>query len=167
MCRRSLLLGAARNSSPVAQVQRASQATLPDSDLAVPGALFLLPGRSNNAARSRTPFAAARNPPSPHPRPANMAFVTALALPARAATRAPATSPRRAAPAMCAAEPLNADGALPMKEMYDLAPGKKAPVCRCWKSKKHPLCDGSHNAYNKETGAQLGPLVVSVPSADE
>lgn len=97
-----------------------------------------------------------------------MAFATAPSLPARASARAPATSTRRpAAPAMCAAAPLNADGAMPMKEMYDLAPGKKAPVCRCWQSKKHPLCDGSHNAYNKETGAQMGPLVVTAAEPAE
>lgn len=93
-----------------------------------------------------------------------MAFITAIPLRLRGG-RTAATSPR-SAPAMCAAAPLNADGGLQLKEMYDLSPGKKAPVCRCWQSKKHPLCDGSHNAYNKETGAQIGPLVVSVAKDD-
>jgi len=64
------------------------------------------------------------------------------------------------------ATPLNPDAALPMKEFYKVAATKKAPVCRCWKSKSHPLCDGSHNAYNKETGDNLGPLVVSIATEE-
>eukprot|EP00658_Telonema_sp_P-2_P012249 TRINITY_DN1466_c0_g1_i14.p1 TRINITY_DN1466_c0_g1~~TRINITY_DN1466_c0_g1_i14.p1 ORF type:complete len:120 (+),score=36.84 TRINITY_DN1466_c0_g1_i14:112-471(+) len=39
--------------------------------------------------------------------------------------------------------------------------GEKAVYCRCWRSKTFPLCDGSHNAYNKETGDNVGPLIVS------
>eukprot|EP00112_Aurelia_sp_Birch-Aquarium-sp1_P025081 Seg817.4 transcript_id=Seg817.4/GoldUCD/mRNA.D3Y31 product="CDGSH iron-sulfur domain-containing protein 1" protein_id=Seg817.4/GoldUCD/D3Y31 len=30
--------------------------------------------------------------------------------------------------------------------------------CRCWKSKKFPYCDGSHNAHNTLTGDNVGPL---------
>ncbi|KAM7449101.1 CDGSH iron-sulfur domain-containing protein 2 [Porites harrisoni] len=37
--------------------------------------------------------------------------------------------------------------------------GEKTAYCRCWKSKKFPLCDGSHNQHNKETGDNVGPLV--------
>merc|ERR1712168_410383 len=40
----------------------------------------------------------------------------------------------------------------------------KAVFCRCWKSKKFPMCDGSHNAHNKETGDNVGPLIVSKKS---
>lgn len=36
----------------------------------------------------------------------------------------------------------------------------KCLVCRCWKSKKFPLCDGSHVKHNKETGDNVGPLVL-------
>ncbi|VDN98131.1 unnamed protein product [Rodentolepis nana] len=36
----------------------------------------------------------------------------------------------------------------------------KASFCRCWKSKKFPYCDGAHNSYNKETGDNIGPLVI-------
>lgn len=36
----------------------------------------------------------------------------------------------------------------------------KCLVCRCWKSKKFPLCDGSHVKHNKETGDNVGPLVI-------
>lgn len=32
--------------------------------------------------------------------------------------------------------------------------------CRCWKSKKFPRCDGSHTKHNKETGDNVGPLVL-------
>ncbi|XP_059168406.1 CDGSH iron-sulfur domain-containing protein 1-like [Physella acuta] len=36
--------------------------------------------------------------------------------------------------------------------------GDNACYCRCWRSKKFPMCDGSHNAYNQETGDNVGPL---------
>ncbi|XP_065177008.1 CDGSH iron-sulfur domain-containing protein 2-like [Sycon ciliatum] len=36
----------------------------------------------------------------------------------------------------------------------------KTVYCRCWRSKKFPLCDGSHNTHNKETGDNVGPLIV-------
>ncbi|CAL1530609.1 unnamed protein product [Lymnaea stagnalis] len=41
-------------------------------------------------------------------------------------------------------------------DIEDLGDG--AAFCRCWRSKKFPYCDGSHNAYNKETGDNVGPL---------
>ena len=31
---------------------------------------------------------------------------------------------------------------------------------RCWKSKKFPYCDGAHNAHNKATGDNVGPLII-------
>lgn len=37
---------------------------------------------------------------------------------------------------------------------------EKAVFCRCWRSKNWPYCDGSHGAHNKETGDNVGPLVV-------
>lgn len=42
------------------------------------------------------------------------------------------------------------------------ADGKKVSFCRCWQSGSHPFCDGSHNKFNKETGDNVGPLVVGV-----
>lgn len=42
--------------------------------------------------------------------------------------------------------------------------------CRCWQSGTFPLCDGAHVPHNKETGDNVGPLILSVakpPSADE
>eukprot|EP00270_Netrium_digitus_P021939 TRINITY_DN964_c0_g1_i1.p1 TRINITY_DN964_c0_g1~~TRINITY_DN964_c0_g1_i1.p1 ORF type:complete len:120 (+),score=34.89 TRINITY_DN964_c0_g1_i1:42-362(+) len=44
-----------------------------------------------------------------------------------------------------------------------LVSGLEKPVtayCRCWRSKKFPLCDGGHLAYNKESGDNVGPLVL-------
>eukprot|EP00244_Chara_vulgaris_P002012 TRINITY_DN1336_c0_g2_i1.p1 TRINITY_DN1336_c0_g2~~TRINITY_DN1336_c0_g2_i1.p1 ORF type:complete len:141 (-),score=17.78 TRINITY_DN1336_c0_g2_i1:741-1163(-) len=32
--------------------------------------------------------------------------------------------------------------------------------CRCWRSEKFPLCDGAHVKFNKETGDNVGPLLV-------
>mmetsp|Transcript_7976 Transcript_7976/g.14164 ORF Transcript_7976/g.14164 Transcript_7976/m.14164 type:complete len:92 (-) Transcript_7976:175-450(-) len=49
-----------------------------------------------------------------------------------------------------------------MKEVKEMKPGDKASYCRCWASKKFPLCDGSHNAHNKEAGDNIGPIVVDV-----
>jgi CDGSH-type Zn-finger protein len=38
--------------------------------------------------------------------------------------------------------------------------GDKKVFCRCWKSSKFPYCDGSHNQHNKDTGDNVGPLIV-------
>ncbi|KAG7492672.1 hypothetical protein MATL_G00017490 [Megalops atlanticus] len=43
-------------------------------------------------------------------------------------------------------------------DMEDL--GDKAVYCRCWRSKKFPLCDGSHIKHNEETGDNVGPLII-------
>ncbi|XP_050296348.1 CDGSH iron-sulfur domain-containing protein 2 homolog [Anthonomus grandis grandis] len=37
---------------------------------------------------------------------------------------------------------------------------EKAAFCRCWKSKNWPYCDGTHATHNKETGDNLGPVIV-------
>ena len=36
----------------------------------------------------------------------------------------------------------------------------KVAVCRCWQSKKFPLCDGSHRKWNEEHQDQVGPAIV-------
>jgi len=38
--------------------------------------------------------------------------------------------------------------------------GEKLVMCRCWKSKKFPYCDGSHTKHNEETGDNVGPLII-------
>ncbi|KAK3726285.1 hypothetical protein QZH41_012713 [Actinostola sp. cb2023] len=43
--------------------------------------------------------------------------------------------------------------------------GEKGVFCRCWRSKKFPFCDGSHNTHNKETGDNVGPLIVNCKKA--
>ena len=45
----------------------------------------------------------------------------------------------------------------------ELKPGEKCAVCRCWLSKKFPLCDGAHNAHNIATGDNIAPAIVTVP----
>lgn len=38
--------------------------------------------------------------------------------------------------------------------------GDKVSFCRCWRSKKFPYCDGTHNKVNQETGDNVGPVVL-------
>uniref|UniRef100_A0A0B7B2E9 CDGSH iron-sulfur domain-containing protein 2 homologue n=1 Tax=Arion vulgaris TaxID=1028688 RepID=A0A0B7B2E9_9EUPU len=44
--------------------------------------------------------------------------------------------------------------------------GDNIALCRCWRSKKFPLCDGSHNQHNAETRDNVGPLLLR-RAADE
>ena len=39
-------------------------------------------------------------------------------------------------------------------------PKKRVSYCRCWKSKKFPLCDGRHKYHNQDNGDKTGPLVL-------
>ncbi|RYH31974.1 CDGSH iron-sulfur domain-containing protein [archaeon] len=47
-------------------------------------------------------------------------------------------------------------------DMEDMAQYKdgKLIMCRCWKSETFPYCDGSHVRHNKETGDNVGPLII-------
>mmetsp|Transcript_10113 Transcript_10113/g.13172 ORF Transcript_10113/g.13172 Transcript_10113/m.13172 type:complete len:114 (+) Transcript_10113:78-419(+) len=51
-----------------------------------------------------------------------------------------------------------------LKDIEDM--GKEKPedgklvMCRCWRSKKFPYCDGAHVKHNKETGDNTGPLII-------
>ncbi|XP_077867907.1 CDGSH iron-sulfur domain-containing protein 2 homolog A-like [Saccoglossus kowalevskii] len=38
--------------------------------------------------------------------------------------------------------------------------GEKVSYCRCWKSKKFPYCDGSHNKHNEDCQDNVGPIVL-------
>eukprot|EP00954_Amorphochlora_amoebiformis_P030370 1394565-Amorphochlora_amoeboformis.AAC.1 len=54
--------------------------------------------------------------------------------------------------------------------MEELKVGEKKVYCRCWKSgcvligrTTFPLCDGTHAKWNKQSGDNVGPLIVSGP----
>eukprot|EP00937_MAST-01D_sp_MAST-1D-sp2_P005079 g5079.t1 len=47
-----------------------------------------------------------------------------------------------------------------VREIEDASDGKLV-FCRCWRSKTFPFCDGSHVQHNKDTGDNVGPLIVS------
>jgi CDGSH-type Zn-finger protein len=47
-----------------------------------------------------------------------------------------------------------------------LEAGEKKVYCRCWKSGTFPLCDAAHVNHNKETGDNVGPLIVSCAKAE-
>mmetsp|Transcript_11392 Transcript_11392/g.17085 ORF Transcript_11392/g.17085 Transcript_11392/m.17085 type:complete len:102 (+) Transcript_11392:69-374(+) len=47
-----------------------------------------------------------------------------------------------------------------------LEAGEKKVYCRCWKSGTFPLCDAAHVAHNKETGDNVGPLIVACAKAE-
>ena len=51
--------------------------------------------------------------------------------------------------------------------MDKICDGEKKVYCRCWKSETFPLCDAAHVAHNKETGDNVGPLIVSVEKKEE
>ncbi|CAL1530610.1 unnamed protein product [Lymnaea stagnalis] len=42
--------------------------------------------------------------------------------------------------------------------MKTLEPGQKISLCRCWRSKKWPYCDGLHKDHNICTGDNVGPV---------
>lgn len=44
-----------------------------------------------------------------------------------------------------------------------MSSGEKCVLCRCWKSSKFPLCDGSHVKHNKATGDNVGPAIITAP----
>ena len=45
----------------------------------------------------------------------------------------------------------------------EMKSGEKCVICRCWKSSKFPNCDGAHAVHNKETGDNVGPVIVIAP----
>ncbi|XP_059168405.1 CDGSH iron-sulfur domain-containing protein 2 homolog [Physella acuta] len=48
-----------------------------------------------------------------------------------------------------------------------IEPGGKISLCRCWRSKKWPYCDGVHKEHNKCSGDNVGPVnIVRKKAAD-
>jgi len=43
--------------------------------------------------------------------------------------------------------------------------GERTAFCRCWKSKKMPLCDGTHGKHNQACGDNLGPVIITKPKS--
>lgn len=43
----------------------------------------------------------------------------------------------------------------------------KTVLCRCWRSKCFPKCDGSHAKHNKETGDNIGPVIITRQNAPD
>ncbi|GAB5036161.1 cdgsh iron-sulfur domain-containing protein 1 [Nannochloropsis oceanica] len=53
--------------------------------------------------------------------------------------------------------------AFTVKDIEDMMKKDKNGVvamCRCWRSKTFPLCDGSHTEHNKRCGDNVGPVVL-------
>nr|XP_053771878.1 CDGSH iron-sulfur domain-containing protein 1-like [Desmodus rotundus] len=50
-------------------------------------------------------------------------------------------------------------------DMEDL--GDTAVYCNCWRSKKFPLRDGTHTEHNKESGDNVGPLIIERTETEE
>eukprot|EP00667_Euglena_gracilis_P017235 EG_transcript_18134 len=44
----------------------------------------------------------------------------------------------------------------------DMGTAGKMVMCRCWRSKKFPHCDGSHAQHNQESGDNVGPLIIKI-----
>jgi CDGSH-type Zn-finger protein len=42
-----------------------------------------------------------------------------------------------------------------------VARGEKVSLCRCYRSKRFPYCDGSHLKHNEETGDNIAPAVMT------
>ena len=49
-----------------------------------------------------------------------------------------------------------------IRNSVHLVPGEKISLCRCFKSKEFPICDGFHRTIEGE----FGPVIVDCPLAD-
>jgi CDGSH-type Zn-finger protein len=50
-----------------------------------------------------------------------------------------------------------------LRTTVELEPGEQVWLCRCWKSARFPLCDGSH----KQVEGQVAPVGVKARASDE
>ena len=84
--------------------------------------------------------------------------------------------PHHANPEKQSRLPLFAEGKLNNKidlesekvvNIVDMKDGEKKVYCRCWKSDTFPLCNGAHVAHNKETGDNVGPLIINTKNKKE
>jgi CDGSH-type Zn-finger protein len=48
-----------------------------------------------------------------------------------------------------------------LRTIVELEPGEQVSLCRCWKSKEFPICDGTH----KTLESNVGPARVRAPAA--
>lgn len=46
-----------------------------------------------------------------------------------------------------------------LRTTVQLEPGEQAALCRCFKSKKFPFCDGTH----RQEPSNVGPVIVQAP----
>ena len=50
----------------------------------------------------------------------------------------------------------------PLRTNMKINVNDKVAVCRCWKSKSFPYCDGSHREYNATFDDNVGPIIIEV-----
>ena len=48
----------------------------------------------------------------------------------------------------------------PEKHTLNLNRDSKISLCRCWRSKKFPYCDGSHRKMKEKYDTPMGPVIV-------
>jgi len=49
-----------------------------------------------------------------------------------------------------------------LRSTIHIAPGERVSLCRCFKSKEFPICDGTHKTMEGE----YGPVVVDCPLSE-
>ena len=50
-----------------------------------------------------------------------------------------------------------------LRTIVELEPGEQVSLCRCWKSAKFPLCDGTH----KQLPGHVGSVRVKAPELEK
>eukprot|EP00878_Enallax_costatus_P017530 GHUV01018415.1.p3 GENE.GHUV01018415.1~~GHUV01018415.1.p3 ORF type:complete len:111 (+),score=33.92 GHUV01018415.1:347-679(+) len=103
----------------------------------------------------RTAFQAAA---SPTPTNSRSAAVHTVILAAATGRRTLCTPVRASAGQINPSIKKDVDKVVDMAKVDELP--KKAVFCRCWRSETFPYCNGAHVKHNKETGDNVGPLIV-------